>query len=287
MSTKTYTGLWKYMPGNTGLLLSIPYQALPVDSEFQFFGTIGIEYANGAAVRVNPENCTFSGYDMTTPGFQTVSMSYVDQYGKTLTNTYTLHVFGDSTWRTIWEGYENIYFDNGKFYVNGVESTQSSGQGAFSCPIDAGVFNQYIGTTSTRTIKITYELPNVGFTNEVYILNESQQVDTAPHTVVGSFNWDTQAAGTIWSRTTNYSNVYKTFAVNNYDDGLVSGYNKNQMIVGQIDSEYTEAYGLNLLCWHVYAADANKIPESTVYNDYASIRLNRQNIVIRKIEVLE
>ena len=287
MSEKTYTGLWKYMPGNTGLLLSIYYQDLPVNSEFQFFGTVGIEYANGAAVRVNPENCTFSGYDMTTPGFQTVSVSYVDQYGMTLTTTYTLHVFGESTWRTIWEGYSDIYFNNGKFYVNGVESAHSRGQTAYSCPTEVGVFNQYIGTTSTRTVKITYELADIGATNEVYILNESQPVDSASHTVIGSFNWNTQFAGTIWSRNTNYSNVYKTIAVNNYDDGLTSGYNKNQMIVGQLDSEYTETYGLNLLCWHVYAADANKVPENIVYNNYASVKLNRQHIVIRKIEVLE
>lgn len=238
------------MPGNSGLEIAIKFQSLPVNSEFKFVGTVGVKYANERAGRVITDDCVFSGYDMSTVGFQTVTVSYLDQYGITLTTQYTLHVFGSSTWRNIWNGNSKVNLKDAKYYVNNVESLLNSGQRAVSCPIDNGIFQQYVGTTSPRTLRVSYRIDNQGRTNELYILGQSQSVpsggQSAGGTVTGTFDYSTQQEGTIDSGGANYGNVYKTIAVNNYGSATIGG-DKNQMIVGQIDPGYTDEYGFNLI----------------------------------------
>lgn len=74
----------------SSISLSGQTTTLPLDSTFSFDGTVTATYTNGTTADVT-NSTTFSGYDMSTAGTQTVTASYTEN-GITKTTTYELIV---------------------------------------------------------------------------------------------------------------------------------------------------------------------------------------------------
>ena len=77
----------------TGIRLSVDFVTdFYVNDEFTFGATVTAEYSDGSTKDVtNNSNVTFSGYDMTTPGDQTVTVSYTES-GETVYASYPIKV---------------------------------------------------------------------------------------------------------------------------------------------------------------------------------------------------
>lgn len=92
----------------TSITLSGQNTSLNKDSTFIFGGTVTAHYNDNTTANVTTST-TFSGYDMSTAGSQTVTATYTEE-GVTVTATYTLTVVAES-WTTLWTG--NVEYTNG------------------------------------------------------------------------------------------------------------------------------------------------------------------------------
>ena len=92
------------------ITLSGQNSSLNKDSIFIFGGTVTATYSDGTTADVTTST-TFTGYDMSTAGEQTVTASYTER-GVTVTATYTLTVVAEG-WHTIWEGSKTIRNNGG------------------------------------------------------------------------------------------------------------------------------------------------------------------------------
>ena len=72
---------------------SVASESLTINTPFSYGGVVSVDYTHKTDISNANELVTFSGYDMSTAGNQTVTISYTDaKLGKTETTTYTLTV---------------------------------------------------------------------------------------------------------------------------------------------------------------------------------------------------
>lgn len=97
--------LWKSAPLLMSITLAGYNTSLNINSNFLYGGTVTANYSDGSTADVTL-NTTFTGYDMSTAGTQTVTASYTE-HGITKTATYQLTIVS-AGWHTIWEGSKTI-----------------------------------------------------------------------------------------------------------------------------------------------------------------------------------
>lgn len=154
--------LWEAGKRLTSITLSGYNSTLNIDTTFIYGGTVTANYSDGTTANVTA-NTTFSGYDMSTAGTQTVTASYTEN-GRTKTATYQLTI-ADVRWRTIWSG--NMSSTSSEF-----ASTAS-------------------GTGTTPRIRVTFSSISASGNSVGYTVNGSSQSTkpTSPITVtLGSAN---------------------------------------------------------------------------------------------------
>lgn len=98
--------LWTAAPELTSITLAGYNTSLNINSNFLYGGTVTANYSDGSTADVTLDT-TFSGYDMSTAGTQTVTASYTE-HGITKTATYQLTVVSGPSWNTIWEGTQTV-----------------------------------------------------------------------------------------------------------------------------------------------------------------------------------
>ena len=280
-----------------------------------FFLPYGIDIFGNFIRPMTLNELTITGYDMSTVGWQTITFSYVNADGKTLTCTTTLHVFGDTTWRTIWPAVENYeervalvnqdqppYSPVGfkvKLGSEWVYSNWNAGTTTTSCflPADSrNVEDVYIGWRVTRKLRITYELPNPDILNSVKIYGQSQTRDNLEHT--DEFNWNSEEQmidgpdnPARYLEILNGINGWPVISLNRGDGGLTGG----QVIFALLQwnsgkTEGAQPNGKAILWWHVTArrvippvpGEHPEIIDTSLESDKVG-----QDIIIKKIEVLE
>lgn len=275
MSTINYQMGWKFYIEFVSLEVIIgKYITLPQNSTFEIpsgFQAV-LKTATGDTQVLTALDVSFSGYDMSTVGFQNVIVTYNAPNGTVLTDTIILHVFGDTTWRTLWEGTEAIAMTDGTYKINDVDV----GQNAYACACDPDTFVKYIGNQATRTIRLTFTMYSDPY--RFYLANETasaSQYGTNVKTM--SFNWIAQQEGPIESGSATYSTVYKTIGIDKFQSaGQGSGGPNYQIVVGQFN-DYQNNY---LLFFRTF----NRNNPGTIST---ASWLCGQNITILKIEVLE
>ena len=110
-SGKIYVGsqlVYEDTPVLTSLTITGQTTSLARGSTFSFGGSATAHYSNGTSANVTT-SCTFSGYDMSTAGTYTVTVSYTEG-GITKTATYSLTV--NKAWTTIWSGTKSLQWSN-------------------------------------------------------------------------------------------------------------------------------------------------------------------------------
>lgn len=275
MSTVNYQMGWKFYIEFVSLeVVNGKYINLPQNSTFEIpYGFQAVaRTATGGTQILSASDMVFSGYDMSTVGFQNVTVTYNAPNGTVLTDTITLHVFGDTTWRTIWEGTEAIEMTDGTYKINDVDV----GQNAYACACDPDTFEHYIGAQATRTIRLTFTVETSPYL--FYLANEySSASQYVTNVKTMSFNWLEQQEGPVQSGSTTYGTVYKTIGIDKFQArGQGAGGPNYQIVVGQLNA-YQEDY---LLFFRTF----NRNNPGTISG--ASC-LCGQNITILKIEVLE
>lgn len=93
--------LWTAAPELTSITLAGYNTSLNINSNFLYGGTVTANYSDGSTADVTLDT-TFTGYDMSTAGTQTVTASYTE-HGITKTATYQLTVVS-AVWHTLWSG---------------------------------------------------------------------------------------------------------------------------------------------------------------------------------------
>lgn len=153
--------IWSAGPRLTSITLSGYNTSLNKDSTFIFGGTVTAHYSDNTTADVTLST-TFTGYDMSTAGEQTVTASYTER-GVTVTATYTLTVVAEG-WHTIWEGSKTIRNNGGT--ISGTSNNfaySASGTGyrpklrlTFTGMTDSGrYYNNNSGTTTKPSSPLT------------------------------------------------------------------------------------------------------------------------------------
>lgn len=137
----------------TSITLSGQNTSLNKDSTFIFGGTVTAHYNDNTTANVTTST-TFSGYDMSTAGSQTVTATYTEE-GVTVTATYTLTVVAEG-WHTLWQGTATI--TNNKGTVTGNTNNLCTSAS---------------GTGTSPKLRITFSFPSSGnsgmSTSEYYV----------------------------------------------------------------------------------------------------------------------
>ena len=273
MATTDYKLGWNYYAKFTELKApNYEYIHLPVNSTFALPSDFRMALYNifGSITYVT-DNFTVSGYNMSAVGEYPLTILYNCPNGQVFTYTgVTLIVFDPSTWRTLWSGSTNVELRRGKWFIDNAESKWNNGYSCYVCPVNSDTFEKYIGKDYIRKLRITCSVNSYESNYTFYIANTKRTyTPEVLQSIEFNFDYKAQEAGSIGS--SNYSNVYKTIAINKYDENLL----RNQIIVGQID-------------WNGTYFD-NALIEFEVFNDKGSIMtdggLNYQDITITKIEV--
>lgn len=105
--------VWAAAPAGpvlTSITLAGYNTSLNINSNFLYGGTVTANYSDGSTADVTLAT-TFSGYNMSTAGTQTVTASYTEG-GVTQTATYQLTVVKPASWHTIWSGSLSITSSN-------------------------------------------------------------------------------------------------------------------------------------------------------------------------------
>ena len=147
--------IWSAGPRLTSITLSGYNASLNKDSTFIFGGTVTAHYSDNTTADVTLST-TFTGYDMSTAGEQTVTASYTEN-GITKTATYTLTIVAEA-WHTLWEGSKTIRNNAGS--ISGKSSnfaSSASGTGyrpklrlTFTSMTDSARYYNNNGTTTTK-----------------------------------------------------------------------------------------------------------------------------------------
>lgn len=154
---------WDYVEASERIVVNITKQHLLINSEFQFFGKVFKCYGNSTTPIAENEiplsECTFSGYDtsvltgrnLSDP--QTVTVSWVNELGQTLSTTYELYILNNSRTKVLAsdtnglatiriEGKGQSAFD---LYVNGVKSNYT-----FASIVSADKCNDLTSSSTTK-----------------------------------------------------------------------------------------------------------------------------------------
>lgn len=161
------------------ITLSGQNTSLPINSQFSFGGTVTATYSDGTTANVT-SSTTFSGYDMTTSGTQTITATYTE-VGITKTATYSLQVVALSS---IALSGQTTSFNVGDTFSFGGTVTATYSDGTTANVTSSTTFSGYdMSTAGTQTVTATY--------------TESGVTQTATYTItVTSATWHT-----IWSGT--------------------------------------------------------------------------------------
>lgn len=172
------------------------YISLPVNSEFtvpDYFQVYGYD-AFGHFVGTIPLNSlTITGYDMSTVGWQDLTASYTNYNGEILTVTLTLHVYGNTTWRTIWEGPETIEFKNYgnwdvAFAINDIRTGDQRSPIMFMNTPTANLTAKDIGVRVTRKLRLTCKLEDTTLIRAFKVFGQSLSINTNTQTVTFDYN---------------------------------------------------------------------------------------------------
>lgn len=87
---KIYKPTWRYIKILESITISNPTTSLNIGSAFSFGGTVTAHYNNGTMANVTSK-ATFSGYNMSIGGPQTVTVRYTEN-GVSATATYQLTI---------------------------------------------------------------------------------------------------------------------------------------------------------------------------------------------------
>ena len=266
---------------------------IPPTDIFYFYTTCPVSgndyFPAGGPVKTS--KLTFSGYDMSQTGRQTVTVTYQWDEDTVLTATYPLYVYGDTRWVQLWpyqhqqSGYDDAtvkltYMNPGvDFEVEGDAVAAEDGSFACACLDPDNLFGRIIGIRGNRKVRITYTVKNnyVGEApiNKVYVMNQQIAPNLGqPVTTEGIYTFD-------WFTYPGYgSNTYNALGVNKYGPFTHGAANRNQMIAADMKGEYG-VNGYYFFWFHMYGADANENPGAV----YGYPDLCGQEIKIQKIEV--
>ena len=277
MATTDYKLGWKYYAKFTSLRApNYKYIHLPVNSTFALPSDFRmVLYDIFKRPHYVTNNFIVSGvYDMSVAGEYPLTISYTCPNGQIFTYTgITLIVFDPSIWRTLWSGNTNVELRGGNWFIDGAISKWNNGYSCYVCPVNSDTFDKYIGKDYTRKLRITCSVNSSGSDYTFYIANTKRTyTPEVLQTIEFDFDYKAQNAGAIHSKDATYSNVYKTIAINKYDENFL----RNQIIVGQIEWNGTY-YDNALIEFDVLRDEGSGIS--------ADGDLNYQNITITKIEV--
>ena len=276
MATTDYKLGWNYYAKFTELNApNYKYIHLPVNSTFALPSDFKMALYNifGSITYVT-DNFTVSGYDMSATGEYPLTISYTCPNGQIFTYTgITLIVFDPSTWRTLWSGNTNVELRGGKWFIDNAISKWNNGYSCYVCPVNSDTFEKYIGKDYIRKLRITCSVNSYESDYTFYIANtKGTYTPEVFQSIEFDFDYKAQYAGRGDTLDSNYSNVYKTIAINKYSQNGLG----NQIIVGQIE-------------WHGTYFDNALIEFNRFWDGGNSIRsdveLNYQDITITKIEV--
>lgn len=158
--------LWTAAPELTSITLAGYNTSLNINSNFLYGGTVTANYSDGSTADVTLAT-TFSGYDMSTAGTQTVTASY-SEHGITKTATYQLTIVAEN-WVTLWEGTQTI-------------TRSSSGQSGSTSEFAQSQAN----TGSTPTLRITFEMTDITPSTDVYYVVNGTNTSTKPNSPISA-----------------------------------------------------------------------------------------------------
>lgn len=158
--------LWTAAPELTSITLAGYNTSLNINSNFLYGGTVTANYSDGSTADVTLDT-TFSGYDMSTAGTQTVTASYTE-HGITKTATYQLTIVAEN-WVTLWEGTQTI-------------TRSSSGQSGSTSEFAQSQAN----TGSTPTLRITFEMTDITPSTDVYYVVNGTNTNTKPNSPISA-----------------------------------------------------------------------------------------------------
>ena len=153
--------------------------------------TITATYSNGS-FKIVTSDAEFSGYNMNTPGNQTVTVSYTED-DKTVSTTYTITVTAKPSYNITWE-VNGVPISGGTTSVKeGAKVTALPTTPTFSCDNT----KQFVGWTTTPINGTTNDKPAVLFTEA-----ENAPVVTAATTYHAVFATVTGSGSAGWEQTT-------------------------------------------------------------------------------------
>jgi len=154
---------------------------------FNFGGTVTANYADSTSENVT-SSATFSGYDMTTPGSQTVTVSYS---GKS--QTYSITVSAGTLSSIAVSGQTTTYVKNATFSFDGVcTATFANGYEKSVTPTSVTSPDMSTGGSKTVTVSYTYN-GNTRTTTYTISVNAYRTVMEASE-VEGSITWSSSSA---------------------------------------------------------------------------------------------
>ena len=146
-----------YVAETMTLTKTVSEESLKVNSSFSYSGTVGVNYTHKTDAADVTASVTYSGYDMSSTGSQTVTISYTDsKLNKTATTTYTLSVYtvtvtdvtGVASHPT--EVYQNGSIDPSDVILNVTYSDSTTGTvAADSVSVDATAITNNVTATAT------------------------------------------------------------------------------------------------------------------------------------------
>lgn len=147
------------------ITLSGQTTAFNTGSAFSFGGTVTAHYYDNTTADVT-NSTTFSGYDMSTAGTQTVTATYTEN-GTTVTATYQITVTTPQSWHTLWSGSKTISYNSS----NTLSGTSSNF--AYSAT----------DTGTSPKIRVTFSISTTGSSSVAkfyYYNNSTSKTSTKP-----------------------------------------------------------------------------------------------------------
>ena len=176
--------------------------------EFTFGGTVTAHYDNNTSADVT-SSATFTGYDMSVPGEQTVTVSYSES-GVNKSETYSITVATGTLSSISIEGMTTVYQRNNTFSFDGT-CTAIFANGYQKVVTPTNVTSPDMSTAGNKTITVTYTYNNVTKTTSYEItVNAVRTVYELTETILGTVtypdNTETVSISTLSVSYSGYTN---------------------------------------------------------------------------------
>ncbi len=242
---------------------------------FSFGGTVTAYYEDGSSENVTSSS-TFSGYDMTTVGNQTVTVSYIDK-----STTYSINVIAGTLSSITVSGQTTTYQKGAGFVFDGVcTATFANGYEKEVTPTSVSSPDMSTGGVKTVTVTFTYNGKTVNATYDITVNTQRkvyEYVEGVLGTVTYPNNIETISDESLSVSTTGYT-AKESDAIR-----LGSGSSTGSVIVHSTSSNITKVvvsaktYGTDSGVHLEIDGDDNTITSS--YRDYEKEYLSPTDVV--------